>query len=159
MKYKLKKISTINFKIIIVVLGLLGLLPLIFGLIDLWINNKNLLFGINITKSFGVIILSFLGAVYWGFIINTKVSANLSNKFKVVTLLWSVLPSIVGIFVLATEKAFSILMLICGFLMCHIADEIYNKLLLFPKGYILLRRILSFIVINILILSLFIAEG
>ena len=39
------------------------------------------------------------------------------------------------------------------------ADEIYNKLLLFPRGYILLRRILSFIVINILILSLFIGKG
>ena len=55
---------------LIILLSVLGLLPFFFGLIDLLLNRDNLFFVINLPKYYGSIILTFLGAVYWGYILN-----------------------------------------------------------------------------------------
>ena len=55
---------------IIILLSILGLLPFVFGLIDQMLNKDNLFFVINLPKYYGSIILAFLGAVYWGIILN-----------------------------------------------------------------------------------------
>ena len=140
----------LSLKKTMIILGILGLTPFIFGLLDILFNKQNLFFLINIPKNYGVIILTFLGSYYWGIILSDKNNANLSNNVKILTVIWSIFPSIIGIIVLCIESYFSLIILSMGYLICHIVDEIYNTLSLFPKWYINLRRSLSSIVIGIL---------
>ena len=145
-----------NFEKLMILFGILGLFPFIIGLADLYYNFPNLLFEINIPKNYGVIIFTFLGSLYWGIIIQSKKRDSFSNKLKFFTITWSIVPSIFGIIILSINHSFSIIILILGFTISQIVDEIYNHILLFPKWYIIFRRILSFIVIIILIFSYFI---
>ena len=53
-----------------ILIGTLGLLPFIFGFFDLMVNKNNLFLDVNLPKYYGSIILTFLGAIYWGAILN-----------------------------------------------------------------------------------------
>ena len=61
-----------NFEKLIIIFGISGLIPFMIGLIDLWYNYPNLMLIINIPKSYGVIIFTFLGSLYWGIVIQSK---------------------------------------------------------------------------------------
>ena len=146
--YKLK-----NFEKLIILFGILGLIPFIIGFVDLYYNYPNLFLVINIPKNYGVIIFTFLGSFYWGIIIQSKKRDGLTNKLKLFTIIWSIIPSIFGIIILGINHSYSIIILILCFVLSQVIDEIYNNILSFPKWYIILRRILSFMVIIILICS------
>ena len=139
-----------NYEKTFFLLGFLGIIPFIIGLIDLWLYNKNSIFSINIPKYYGVIILTFLGSIYWGIILNQNNNTNVTNAFKIITLIWSITPALLSIGILLIDNNISLVILSFGYLLCHIVDEVYNKILFFPKWYILLRRILSLTVIIIL---------
>jgi hypothetical protein len=151
MKKKLNIYSLRTFEKLIILLGILGLFPFILGLIDLWFNYPSLYFLINIPKNYGVVILAFLGAIYWGMILNSRDKKNLSEKLKNLTVIWSIMPSLFGIIILTIENKLGLIILSLGFFCSHIIDEIYYKLLFFPKWYILLRRALTAVVIVILV--------
>ena len=146
--FKLKKFEQLT-----ILFGILGLIPFIIGIIDLYCNSPNLLLVINIPKNYGVIIFTFLGSIYWGIIIKSKQRDGLSNKFKFFTIIWSIIPSIFGFIILVISQSFSIIILAFGFIILHIIDEFYNNILSFPQWYVILRRALSLIVITILICS------
>ncbi len=141
-----------SFKLV-VLFGFLGLIPFIIGLIDLWYNYPNLKLVINIPKNYGVIIFTFLGSIYWGIIIQSKNRNHFTNRLEIFTIIWSIIPATCGILILAIEHNISIIILSVGFVIAQIVDEIYNKILSFPKWYMSLRRILSSMVIIILICS------
>ncbi|MDG1466173.1 MAG: DUF3429 domain-containing protein, partial [Alphaproteobacteria bacterium] len=86
-----------NYEKLIILFGFFGLTPFIVGLIDTWFNYPNLLFTINLTKNYGVIILTFLGSVYWGIILESEKTTNYSSRFKIFTLIWSITPALFGI--------------------------------------------------------------
>lgn len=142
----------------IILLGFMGLIPFIIGLLDLWFNQENLIFPINIPKNYGVIILTFLGSVYWGIILNQNKMNAFTNQFKIFMLIWSITPALLGIVTLLIDKRISLIILSLGYLICQLVDEFYNKILLFPNWYIFLRRLLSITVITILICSYFILK-
>jgi hypothetical protein len=142
----------------IILLGFMGLIPFIVGLLDLWFNQENLIFPINIPKNYGVIILTFLGSVYWGIILNQNKMNVFTNQFKIFMLIWSITPALLGIVTLLIDKRISLIILSLGYLICQLVDEFYNKILLFPNWYIFLRRSLSITVITILICSYFILK-
>ncbi|MGY9027848.1 MAG: DUF3429 domain-containing protein [Candidatus Puniceispirillales bacterium] len=142
----------------IILLGFMGLIPFIIGLLDLWFNQENLIFPINIPKNYGVIILTFLGSVYWGIILNQNKMNAFTNQFKIFMLIWSITPALLGIVTLLIDKRISLIILSLGYLICQLVDEFYNKILLFPNWYIFLRRSLSITVITILICSYFILK-
>jgi len=143
---------------IMILIGILGLLPFIFGLVDLWINKNELIFKINLPKYYGAIILTFLGSKYWGIILNLNNIKKISNQSKVNIVIWSILPSIIAITVLIIQSSVSIIILALGFLLCQIVDELlYNKIE-FPYWYIILRRILTLIVLIILICTFIIIK-
>jgi hypothetical protein len=79
---------------IMILIGILGLLPFILGFVDLWINKDELIFKINLPKYYGAIILTFLGSKYWGIILNFNDIKKISNEFKVIIIIWSILNSI-----------------------------------------------------------------
>ena len=141
------------FEKLIILFGILGLIPFIIGLIDLWYNYPNLVFEINIPKNYGVIIFTFLGSVYWGIMIEPKKTVQFSSKLKTLTIIYSISPSILGIIILAIQHNISMIILSIGFVISQIIDEFYNHILSLPRWYIILRRTLSSIVIIILICS------
>lgn len=138
---------------LIIFLSISGLFPFFVGLLDLWINKNNFLFPINLPKYYGSIILTFLGAVYWGSILSSSKTSYVSRQIKIFVIIWSIIPSFLGIIVLSIKNNFSILLLTFGFLFCQFIDEIFNKFLLFPNWYLYLRRFLTLTVIFILICS------
>jgi len=136
---------------IMILISFMGMIPFIIGLLDLWFNQENLIFSINFVKYYGVIILTFLGSVYWGIILNQNKTITFSNQFKILIIIWSITPAFGGTLILLIDKDISLIILSIGYLICQIIDEIYNKFLFFPNWYILLRRLLSFTVITILV--------
>mgnify|MGYP000141193008 FL=1 len=143
---------------IMILIGILGLLPFVFGLVDLSINKNELIFKINLPKYYGAIILTFLGSKYWGIILNLNGIKKISNELKVGIIIWSILPSIIAITVLFIQSSVSIIILALSFTLCQIIDELlYNKIN-FPHWYIILRRILTLIVLIILICTFIIIK-
>ena len=155
----IKKYNLINkSEKLFILISILGLLPFIIGLLDLLINKNDLFFLVNLPKYYGSIIFAFLGAIYWGAMLNLPPQTLIPEKMKFFIVMWSVVPSIMGITVLLIKSNFSLLMLLLGFLLCQLVDEIFNKYLLFPNWYLPLRRILTLIVLIVLISSYFIIQ-
>lgn len=148
----LNKFSLLGYSVkIMILIGVLGLFPFIFGLVDLWVNKNELFFKINLPKYYGAIILTFLGSKYWGIILNLHGKNKLSNQLEVNIIIWSILPSILGIIVLSIQNSFSIIILAFGFILSQIIDELlYNRINL-PYWYLMLRRALTSLVLVILI--------
>jgi len=148
----LNKFSLLGYSVkIMILIGVLGLFPFIFGLVDLWVNKNELLFKINLPKYYGAIILTFLGSKYWGIILNLHGKNKLSNQLEVNIIIWSILPSIIGIIVLSIQNSFSIIILAFGFILSQIIDELlYNRINL-TYWYLMLRRALTSLVLVILI--------
>ena len=148
----LNKFSLLGYSVkIMILIGVLGLFPFIFGLVDLWVNKNELLFKINLPKYYGAIILTFLGSKYWGIILNLHGKNKLSNQLEVNIIIWSVLPSIIGIIVLSIQNSFSIIILAFGFILSQIIDELLYNRINFPYWYLMLRRALTSLVLVILI--------
>ena len=143
---------------LLILIGLLGLFPFMIGLFDLLIDKSNLLFVVNFPKYYGCIILTFLGAIYWGSILNLVRKSLVPEQIKFCTIIWSVIPSILAITILIMKSNFSLLLLSMGFLLCQLVDEICYKFLLFPSWYLPLRRTLTLFVVLILIYSYFIMQ-
>ena len=138
----MKKYNLINkSEKLFILISILGLLPFIIGLLDLLINKNDLFFLVNLPKYYGSIIFAFLGAIYWGTMLNLPPKSLIPEKIKFFIIIWSVVPSIVGITVLYIKSNLSLLMLSIGFLLCQIVDEIFNKYLSFPNWCLPLRRI------------------
>ena len=155
----MKKYNLINnSEKLFIIISILGLLPFIIGLLDLLINKNNLFFLVNLPKYYGSIIFTFLGAIYWGAMLNLPPKNLIPEKIKFFIIIWSVVPSIVGITVLSIKSNLSLIILSIGFLLCQLVDEIFNKYLSFPNWYLPLRRILTLIVVIVLICSYFIIQ-
>ena len=155
----MKKYNLINkSEKLFILISIFGLLPFIIGLLDLLINKNDLFFLVNLPKYYGSIIFAFLGAIYWGAMLNLPSKSFIPEKIKFFIIIWSVFPSILGITVLSINSNLSLLMLSMGFLLCQLVDEIFNKYLSFPNWYLPLRRILTLIVVIVLICSYFIIQ-
>ena len=150
--------KNLNSKLIIL-LSILGLLPFLFGLIDLFLNKDNLFFVINLPKYYGSIILTFLGAVYWGIILNDIHKNLISEKVKTYIICWSIIPSLCSGLILIFSSSITIIILASCFMVVQFVDEFIIKYFKFPIWYLLLRRSLTIVVIFILIYTYFLAEG
>lgn len=73
---------------IMILISFMGMIPFMIGLLDLWFNQDNFIFPINFVKYYGVIILTFLGSMYWGIILNQNKTITFSNQFKILIIIW-----------------------------------------------------------------------
>ncbi len=140
---------------LIILLSVFGLLPFFFGLIDLLLNKDNLFFVINLPKYYGSIILTFLGAVYWGIILNDSHKNLIPEKVKTYIISWSIIPSLWSSLILIFNHNITIIILAICFIIVQFVDEFIIKYLKFPIWYLFLRRLLTIIVILILLFSYF----
>ena len=143
---------------LIMLLGILGLMPFIFGLIDLLLNRDNLFFVINLPKYYGSIILTFLGAVYWGIILNDSNKNFITEKVKTFVIFWSIIPSLWSGLILIFSHNITIIILALCFIIVQFVDEFIIKYFKFPIWYLFLRRSLTISVTSILILSYFLVK-
>ena len=150
--------KNLNSKLIIL-LSILGLLPFLFGLIDLFLNKDNLFFVINLPKYYGSIILTFLGAVYWGIILNDIHKNLISEKVKTYIICWSIIPSLCSGLILIFSSSITIIILAVCFIIVQLVDEFIIKYFKFPIWYLFLRRSLTIVVIFILIFTYLFAES
>ena len=144
---------------LIVLLSFLGLLPFFFGLIDLLLNKHNLFFVINLPKYYGSIILTFLGAVYWGIILKDIHKNLISDKIKTFIICWSIVPSLWGVLILIFKHEITIIILAFCFFIVQFVDELVIKLFKFPSWYLFLRRLLTIVVIFVLIFSYYLVKS
>ena len=140
---------------LIMILSIFGLLPFFFGLIDLLLNKDNLFFVINLPKYYGSIILTFLGAVYWGIILNDSHKNLIPDKVKTYIICWSIIPSLWSSLILIFNHDITIIMLAICYIIVQFVDEFVIKYFKFPIWYLFLRRLLTIIVILILLFSYF----
>ena len=144
---------------LIFLISILGLLPFFFGLIDLLLNKDSLFFIINLPKYYGSIILTFLGAVYWGIILNDSHKSLISEKIKTYIICWSIIPSLWSGLILIFNHNITIIILALCFMVVQFVDEHIIKYFKFPIWYLFLRRSLTIVVIFILILTYLFAES
>ena len=140
---------------LIVLLSILGLLPFFFGLIDLLLNKNNLFFVINLPKYYGSIILTFLGAIYWGIILNDSHKNLIPDKVKTYIICWSIIPSLWSSLILIYNHNITIIVLAICYIIVQFVDEFVIKYFKFPIWYLFLRRLLTVMVILILLFSYF----
>ena len=140
---------------LIILLSILGLLPFFFGLFDILLNKDDLFFVINLPKYYGSIILTFLGAVYWGIILNDNHKNLISEKIKTYIICWSIIPSLLSGLILIFSHNITIIILAICYIIVQFVDELIIKYFKFPIWYLFLRRSLTIIVILVLIFSYF----
>jgi hypothetical protein len=140
---------------LIILLSILGLLPFFFGLIDLLLNKDNLFFVINLPKYYGSVILTFLGAVYWGIILYDNHKNLIPEEVKTYIICWSIIPSFWSGLILIFNHNITIIILAICYIIVQFVDEYVIKYFKFPIWYLFLRRLLTIIVILILIFSYF----
>ena len=140
---------------LIILLSIFGLLPFFFGLIDLLLNKNNLFFVINLPKYYGSIILTFLGAIYWGIILNDSNKNLIPDKVKTYIICWSIIPSLWSSLILIYNHNITIIVLAICYIIVQFVDEFVIKYFKFPIWYLFLRRLLTIIVILILLFSYF----
>ena len=140
-------------------LSILGLLPFFFGLIDLLLNKDNLFFIVNLPKYYGSVILTFLGAVYWGIILNDSHKNLFSEKIKTYIIGWSIIPALWSGLILIFSHNITIIILALCFIIVQLVDEFIIKYFKFPIWYLFLRRSLTIVVIFILIFSYFLVRN
>ena len=122
------------------VLGLLGFLPFLLIIILSILDNNNLSFFINFVVFYLFLIISFIGAVYWGIAIFLK-----KKKSKLV--IFSVLPSILVsvVYILKIPVTIKIFMGIFFLNSIYFYEKNYCKSY-FPTWYLKLRKKLNFLV-------------
>ena len=144
---------------LIFLISILGLLPFFFGLIDLLLNKDSLFFIINLPKYYGSIILTFLGAVYWGIILNDSHKNLISEKIKTFIICWSIIPSLWSGLILIFNHNITIIILASCFIVVQFVDEFIIKYFKFPIWYLFLRRFLTIFVTFILLFSYFLVRN
>ena len=150
--------KNLNSKLIILI-SILGLSPFFLGLGDLLLNHENLFFIINLPKYYGSIILTFLGAVYWGIVLNDSHENLISEKIKTYIICWSIIPSLWSGLILIFSHNITIIILALCFCIVQLVDELIIKYFKFPIWYLFLRRTLTIIVVFILIFTYFLVRN
>ena len=132
------------------VLGYCGLIPFIFSIICIIFIPSKSIFFINISFSYGAIILTFVGAIYWGIAIKNSTK---KGKVKDVNLMyiWSIIPSLLSLSFFYFSNDYRYLIIIFGYIICQLVDEYFFFLNKTSIWFIKLRRKLSLIVVTTLV--------
>ncbi len=137
-------------KYISIVIGLLGLIPYGFPLIEKFgLFNFFEIKTINFTIWYGITILCFLSGIYWGLSINALIKNNSELNYLLPAL--SIIPFFFAIGTILVSNYLNIIFLVIGFLLCQILDEILFSNKFHFNWYIQLRRFLTVVVVTLMI--------
>ena len=146
----MKNLMHTKIKYISITIGLLGLIPFAFPLIEKYgLVNFFEIKTINFTIWYGIIILSFLSGIYWGLSINALIKNNSDLNYLLPAL--SIIPFSFAIGTVIVSNYLNIIFLVIGFLFCQILDEILFSHKFHFNWYIRLRRFLTVVVVTLMI--------
>lgn len=133
-----------------ILLGALGVLPfIIFGIGALGASTQRDQVSVLLLTAYGACILSFLGGVHWGFALEgTGTGAAARSRLGL-----GVLPALIGWVAVALALRMPVLglaALIGGFVGTAVIESRAHHKDLMPRGYMVLRWILSVVVVALL---------
>ena len=137
-------------KYIITIIGLLGLIPYGFPIME---NNGLVDFfeikTIDLTIWYGITILCFLSGIYWGLSINILIKSKSKLNYLLPAL--SIIPFLFAVTAVIVSNYLNIIFLVVGYLICQFLDELLFKHKVYFNWYILLRRFLTVVVVTLMI--------
>ena len=117
-------------------LGYGGLLPFVGTALACFFDPHHGGMWLQTLLTYGAVILSFVGALHWGFaMVHPAAAGPVANKL----FFWSVVPSLLGWVALLVEPAVGTALLITGFLAHYGQDLRLNRILPLPFWYLPLR--------------------
>ncbi|MDZ7802557.1 DUF3429 domain-containing protein [Thiohalophilus sp.] len=137
--------NTIKTEQLAKVLGYAGLIPFVVFSIGTWIDLPGVQNADFVLRTYGAIILSFMGAIHWG--------AAMSHQGKPaqVQLALSVFPALFGWAALLIAHTYSYSILIIAFVTLCVMDQRAAKDNLVPAWYVPMRIVLTTVVVLSLI--------
>jgi len=103
--------------------------------------------------AYGAIILSFVGALHWGFAMSAQ---GLDESRRVRSLIWSIVPALIAWPALLLAPAGATALLVLGFVAHYLQDRRLARSMAFPAWYMPLRLRLTTIACLSLILGAFV---
>lgn len=122
-------------------LGYGGLLPFVALAVAAWVDGSNSLWR-NALLAYGAVILSFVGALHWGFAMSLS---GISTKQKTLSFVWSVVPALMAWIALLMTSKYAIAMLVAGFLTHFWQDQRLVQVANLPVWYLPLRMRLTLV--------------
>jgi hypothetical protein len=117
-------------------LGYGGLLPFVGTALACFLEPNHRSLWLQMLLAYGAVILSFVGALHWGFAMAHPASAGQGASGMYI---WSIVPSLVGWVAVLVSPAFGAALLIAGFLTHYRQDLRLARLLQLPPWYLPLR--------------------
>ncbi len=119
------------------VLGLAGLIPFLAGAVGVWVLPGFIAaIAMNAQLFYGAVILTFVGAVHWGY-------AMRDDELRWGRMVWSVTPALVAWIALLLTPRMTAAILIVSFAMAFLTDARAVRAGLFPAWYLGLRKALT----------------
>jgi hypothetical protein len=127
-------------------LGYGGLLPFVALAAAVWVDSSRSSLWGDALLVYGAVILSFVGALHWGFAMS---QSDMSAHQRTHCFVWSVVPALLGWIALLVKYAISpkyaCVLLVAGFLLHFWQDKRLVKWVSMPIWYLPLRLRLTFV--------------
>jgi Protein of unknown function (DUF3429) len=135
----------------VALLGYGGLLPFIATTLGSVLDDSHALIWLDALHAYGAVILSFVGALHWGF---AMLATDLDDDERDARYLWSVIPALLAWPALLLTGALASTLLLVGFLLHYWQDRRLVKHCALPAWYLPLRGRLTAVACLCLMVSL-----
>ena len=138
------------------IFGFGGLAPFLILALSAWILPDPYRFLVfDILVHYAAVILSFVGAVYWGLALGSLNNKPKSEKQIWIMFSWSIIPALIAWIATQMVLSAALLVLILGFVSAFIFDLWSEKRKEIPFWYLKLRKSLTLVVVITLSSALF----
>lgn len=133
-------------------LGFGGLLPFVVLAAAVWADSHHSSLWFDALMGYGAVILSFVGALHWGFAMSRS---DMTAHQRTRCFVWSVVPALMAWIALSMTPKYACALLIAGFLIHFWQDKRLIQLVNLPAWYLPLRLQLTFVACMSLLFALF----
>jgi Protein of unknown function (DUF3429) len=123
-------------------LGYGGLLPFVVLAAGVWVDASHSGLLLDALLSYGAVILSFVGALHWGFAMS---QSNMTMNQRTHSFVWSVVPCLLAWVALLMTLKYAVVLLVLGFLIHFWQDWRLVQRVNLPAWYLPLRLKLTLV--------------
>lgn len=123
-------------------LGYGGLLPFVALAAATWFDSNHSSLWRDALLAYGAVILSFVGALHWGFAMS---QSDMTTNRRTRSFVWSVVPSLLAWIALLVAPKYAVVLLVAGFLIHFWQDRRLVQLVNLPAWYLPLRLKLTLV--------------
>jgi hypothetical protein len=123
-------------------LGYGGLLPFLVLAVAVWVDSSRSSLWRDALVGYGAVILSFVGALHWGFAMN---QSDMTAHQRTRSFVWSVVPALMAWVALAMTLKYASLLLVAGFSIHFWRDKRLVAVVDMPVWYLPLRLRLTLV--------------